>query len=99
MKLIDLRRVKQVQKGSVAAGKAPRLDLGVLGISIGQKQSTGDTSIAEETYDGNIGVMEMFKFFDIATAEQKKQMRELIAAHKQDEAWALLQQVTGAELK
>ena len=44
MKLIDLRNVKQVQKGSVAAGKAPRLDLGVLGISIGQKQSTGDTS-------------------------------------------------------
>ena len=44
MKLIDLRTVKQVHKGTVAAGKAPRLELGVLGISIGQKQSTGDTS-------------------------------------------------------
>lgn len=42
--LIDLRNIKQVQKGSVAAGKAPRLDLGVIGISIAQKQSTGDTS-------------------------------------------------------
>lgn len=44
MKLIDLRSVKQVQKGSVAADKAPKLELGVLGISIGQKQSDGDTS-------------------------------------------------------
>jgi hypothetical protein len=46
--LIDLRKVKQIQKGSVAAGKAPRLDLGVLGISIGQQQSTGDTSRVTE---------------------------------------------------
>ena len=34
----------QVQKASVAAAKAPRLELGVLGISIGQTQSTGPTS-------------------------------------------------------
>jgi hypothetical protein len=34
----------QVQKASVAAAKAPRLNLGVLGISIGQQQSTGLTS-------------------------------------------------------
>jgi hypothetical protein len=44
VKLIDLRQVHQVHKGTVAAGKAPRLELGVLGISIGQTQSTGDTS-------------------------------------------------------
>ncbi len=35
---------KLTQKGSVAAGFAPRLDLTTVGISIGQKQSTGDTS-------------------------------------------------------
>lgn len=34
----------QVHKATVAAAKAPRLDLGVIGISIGQTQSTGDTS-------------------------------------------------------
>jgi hypothetical protein len=44
VKLIDLRTVKQVQMGSVAADKQPRLNLGVVGISIGQKQSKGDTS-------------------------------------------------------
>lgn len=38
----------QVQKAGVAAGKAPRLDLGVLGISIGQTQSTGTTSRVSE---------------------------------------------------
>jgi len=35
---------RQVQKATVAAAKEPRLNLRVLGISIGQKQSTGDTS-------------------------------------------------------
>lgn len=44
MKLIDLTKVRQVHKGTVAAAKAPFLDLGVLGIKIRQKQSTGDTS-------------------------------------------------------
>lgn len=44
MKLIDLRKVSMIQKGSVAADKQPRLNLGVIGISIGQTQSTGDTS-------------------------------------------------------
>ncbi len=44
MKLIDLRTIKQVQKASVAAGKEKRLNLGVIGISIGQKQADGDTS-------------------------------------------------------
>ena len=42
--LIDLRKVKQVHKGTVAAAKEPKLRLGVVGIEIGQKQSTGDTS-------------------------------------------------------
>jgi len=42
--LIDMTKVNQIQKGSVAADKQPRLNLAVLGISIGQEQSTGDTS-------------------------------------------------------
>lgn len=44
---------RQVQKASVAAGKEPRLNLGVLGISIGQKQSTGPTSQVNESVSGN----------------------------------------------
>lgn len=45
--LTDLTKRKQVMKGSVAAGKAPKTQLGVIGISLGQKQSTGETSTSD----------------------------------------------------
>jgi hypothetical protein len=51
--LIDLRKKKQVQKASVAADKQPRLKLGVVGISIGQKQSDGPTSRVTEASLGS----------------------------------------------
>lgn len=44
----------QVHKATVAAALAPRLDLGVIGISIGQEQSTGSTSLVEAQDDGVI---------------------------------------------
>jgi hypothetical protein len=51
-------------------------------------------SISEARYSGNIGMIEMFKFYEVATAEEKQQMRRLITAHKDEEAWAFLQRVT-----
>lgn len=39
---------RQVQKSGVAAGKKPRLELGVVGLSIGQTQSSGATSRVSE---------------------------------------------------
>lgn len=39
----------QVQKASVAANREPRVNLGVVGISIGQQQSTGETSRITES--------------------------------------------------
>lgn len=68
-------------------------------MGLGEEKLTFKNFISEESYVGNIGMMEMFKFFEVATSEQKKQMKELIAAHKQDEAWELLKQVTGVKLK
>lgn len=47
--LLDLRTVRQVHKATVAAGKQPTLKLGTVGIEIGQKQSTGDTSKVRNT--------------------------------------------------
>jgi hypothetical protein len=41
---IDLRKVHMVSKTMVAPGKLPNYDMKLLGITIGQKQSTGDTS-------------------------------------------------------
>lgn len=55
-------------------------------------------SLAEASYEGNIGMMEMFKFYQKATTEEKAKMKSLIHAGKTDEAWELLQQVTGVKL-
>ena len=53
----------------------------------------------EATYKGNIGMMEMFKFYQIATSQQKAKMKELLTSGKQTEAWEFLQQVTNTELE
>ena len=51
--------------------------------------------IAEEKYPGNLGMMEMFKFYQIATEAQKQQMRKLIY---DKEAWDLLKRVTKVDI-
>ena len=53
----------------------------------------------EAVYKGNVGMMEMFKFHQVATPAQKDEMRKLLAAGKQSEAWELLKTVTGAKLR
>jgi hypothetical protein len=55
-------------------------------------------SLCEASYAGNIGMMEMFHFFEIATPEQKAHMKELLSAGLQDEAWQFLQDVTNMRL-
>lgn len=55
-------------------------------------------SLCEASYPGNIGVMEMFRFYEKASIEQKKLMKELIAKKAYDLAWKLLQDVTGVKL-
>jgi hypothetical protein len=49
-------------------------------------------------YKKPIGMMEMYKFMQIATPEQKIQLKQLIANGKQKEAWKLLQSVTNTKL-
>jgi hypothetical protein len=54
--LIDMRKKKMVWKSTVAAGKQPSTDLGLVGIKIGQVQSTGDTSrVRMETVGFRLG--------------------------------------------
>lgn len=55
-------------------------------------------SLSEAAYKGNLGMMEMFKFYQIASAEQKSIMKKLIDDKLLDRAWELLQQVTGVKL-
>lgn len=53
----------------------------------------------EATYKGNLGMMEMFEFYQIATKEEKNKMKELITSGQHAEAWEFLQQVTGKKLE
>ena len=57
-----------------------------------------DFLVVEASYKGNVGMMEMFKFYQVADAAEKAKMKELLAAGKQSEAWKLLKRVTNAEL-
>lgn len=54
--------------------------------------------LAEAAYAGNIGVMELVKFYDKATDSDKATMKKLIAQKNNREAWKLVQRVTGVKL-
>jgi hypothetical protein len=78
---------RQVQKATVAAGKEPRMDLSVLGISIGQTQSTGDTSrVVPGTALGGTKKTPMIR-------RQVGPVNESVSGH---DAWDLLEQLGDA---
>lgn len=56
-------------------------------------------NIDEAAYAGNIGMMEMFKFYQIADQNTKDLMKKLISQGKNREAWKLLQKVVDVKLK
>lgn len=55
--------------------------------------------IIEASYPGNIGAMEVAKFFMKATPEQKEILKKLIANKDSKRAWAMIQGVTGVKLQ
>jgi hypothetical protein len=57
-----------------------------------------DPALSEAAYAGNIGMMEMFKFYQTASAAQKELMAKYIQEKLFDKAWDLLKQVTGVKL-
>lgn len=54
--------------------------------------------VKEASYHGNIGAMEVAKFYMMATSDQKAELKKLIALKNTKEAWALIQQVTNVKL-
>ena len=52
----------------------------------------------EASYSGNIGIMELIKFKQKATPEQKKKFDSLVKGKKNKEAWNMVQDVTGVKL-
>jgi len=54
--------------------------------------------INEASYAGNIGIIELIKFKQKATREQKKKFEEYLAQKKTKDVWELVQKVTGVQL-
>jgi hypothetical protein len=55
-------------------------------------------TLNEATYAGNIGVMELVKFYQRATPSMVTDLKRLIAQKKEREAWKMVQNVTGVKL-
>ena len=59
---------------------------------------TYEPPIQEASYAGNIGMMEVMKFHQKATPEQKKEFKSFMANNKHGDAWKLIQDVSGVKL-
>ena len=57
-----------------------------------------DIVITEASYPGNIGAMEVFQFYKQATPEEKERFDHYLQTDNYDEAWELIQDVTGVRL-
>lgn len=55
--------------------------------------------LLEISYEGNIGLHEMVKFFQVATPEEVSRFEDLMSVNDLPNAWELLQQVVGVRLK
>jgi hypothetical protein len=53
----------------------------------------------EASYPGNIGIMELTKFFKIASPEQQEMFKKLVNTGEKKLAWFLIQKVTGVKLQ
>lgn len=56
------------------------------------------TRLLGESYPGNLGMMELVKFYKVATPEQKHAMQSYLGKKEFDQAWELLQRVSGVKL-
>jgi len=58
-----------------------------------------DTDFEEASYPGNIGMMELFKFFEKATPEEQEMFKKLVSSGEKKLAWFLVQKITGVKLQ
>lgn len=57
-----------------------------------------EDQINEAAYTGNIGIMELVKFYQKATPDLVNKVKKLIAQKKNAEAWKIIQAQTGVKL-
>jgi len=103
---------KQVHKATVAAAKEPKLKLGVIGIEIGQEQSTGDTStVVSESVGSKLALLKKisrylndqlddgnFDDFDYSPLHLSLDLREGNQEHEEqvEDAVAILSDASGS---
>lgn len=59
----------------------------------------GESIHREASYPGNIGMMELAKFFQVADPEQKQLFKQLLEKGKKGLAWKLIQDITNTKLQ
>jgi predicted chitinase/FMN phosphatase YigB (HAD superfamily) len=59
----------------------------------------GGGGVGEASYPGNVGMMELAKFFQIANDKEKEILKQLLEKGKRGLAWKLIQDVTGTKLQ
>lgn len=62
------------------------------------KESSDVKNIEEAAYVGNIGIMELVKFYQKATPQMIEKVKKLIAQKKNKQAWKIIQDTTGVKL-
>lgn len=55
--------------------------------------------ILEASYPNNIGAIEVFDFYKLASDQEKDKFNDLIHNKQYNDAWNLIQQVTGTKLQ
>lgn len=63
-----------------------------------QKQERRIQFFKEASYAGNIGIMELVKFYQKANREEKKKFDHYMKNKQAKEAWQIVQDVTGVKL-
>ena len=59
----------------------------------------GESIKHEASYPGNIGMMELAKFFQMAKPDEKDQFKKLLELGKKGLAWKLVQDIVGVKLQ
>ena len=62
-------------------------------------KESGQVNLKELIFQNNAGVMEVFKFFEAASDDEKNMFDSLVNSGKQQEAWAFLEKVLNVKLQ
>lgn len=96
--IIEKKR-KRKQPRWAAYGPGPYGGYGYAVGYSGDGGGDGGGGVGEASYPGNLGMMELAKFFQIADDTKKKLFQELLQKGKKGLAWKLVQDTLGVKLQ